>query len=285
MSSRSERRGTGSWRLVQAKLARIFRVASCELRLVAREPAMLVAYTVMPLALVAVVNNAFRNALLQLDSLRLDPVIRTKLVGGTGAEVSVGGISAVFSIILLANFGLFFYRDHSTGVWNRCRSTYSRPLEIMSGKMAATWVVHFSQLVGLLIFAQWRYDLPVTTHWPAVLALAVCTVTATVALGFAMAAFFRSSNSFEATAIAGGLVLGVLGASFSPHEFLPKWSRPLQPLSPVRWSSDGFRAVFLSSKNGFTALQACLALLAFALLLVAVGLLRFNPDEAKSKTR
>lgn len=245
---------------------------------------MLAAYTAMPLALVAIVNRAFLSALQNLDSLRADE-LQLKLALGTGAEVSVGGVSAVFSIVLLANFGLFFYRDHSTGVWDRTRATFATPFEIMSGKLAATWIVHFVQLIGLLLFAQWCYGLPVSDHWLGVLALSTATVSAIVALGFAMCSFFGSSNSFEATAIAGGLVLGVLGASFSPHEYLPQWSRPLQPLSPVRWTSDGFRSLFLSPRNGFTAPQSCAALIGFAVIFLLVGGWRFDPDESKAKTR
>lgn len=100
-----------------------------------------------------------------------------------------------------------------------------------------------------------------------------------------MSSACRTSNVFEAAAIAGGLVLGVLGASFSPREYLPPWSRDLQFVSPVRWTADGFRAIFVSAEGGLGVGDACLGLVGFTVLFGALGIWRFDPDEIKAKTR
>lgn len=116
------------------KVGRVRCIALGELRLVSREPSMVIAYSVMPVALIAVVNQAFGVAVTQYTDVDVPYSL--------GTSVSVGGIAGVFSIILLANFGLFFYRDHSTGVWDRTRATFASPAEIMGGKLTATWFIH-----------------------------------------------------------------------------------------------------------------------------------------------
>jgi len=240
-----------------------------------REPAWPLAFTFMPLGLIAVMNAAFSKWLRYNDGLP----------DATGAELSVGGQSAVFSIMLLANFGLFFYRDHSTGVWDRTRASFASPVEIVTGKLSATWLAHLVQYTALVVFAQLAFGLPVTSRAVAVGAVVLCTVTATIALGFALFAWYRSSNAFEATAMMGAMVLGALGGAFAPREKLPGWSKPLQPLSPVSWTVDGFRVLFVEGRGLGAVVRPCLALLAFAAVFAVVGVLRFDPDESKAKNR
>ena len=254
---------------------RIGHIAACELRLMAREPAWPIAFTLMPLGLITVLNGAFSTWLR----------VRGSLPEATGGELSVGGQSALFSIMLLSNFGLFLYRDYSTGVWDRTRASLASPAEILTGKLGATWGAHLVQYCVLVLVAQPAFGLPVTDELFAVAALVVCTVTATIALGFAMFSFYSSSNAFEATAMMGAMVLGALGGAFAPRETLPRWSEPLQPLSPVSWTVDGFRALFVEGKGGAAVLRPCLALVGFAVVLGVAGLVRFNPAESKAKNR
>jgi ABC-type multidrug transport system permease subunit len=250
-----------------------------EFRLIAREPAWPIAFTLMPLALMVVLNGAFSRWLIAVGGWDL------RQGRPSGAELSVGGQTALFSIMLLANFGLFLYRDYSTGVWDRMRATYAAPREILGGKLAATWCAHLLQYLVLVIAAQLAFGLDVSGHALAVLAIVVCTVTATIALGFAMFSFFASSNAFEATAMMGAMVLGALGGAFAPRQTLPTWSRPLQGLSPVTWTVEGFRRLFVEHRPGASVLVPCLVLLAFAAVLGTAGVVRFNPDDVKAKNR
>jgi len=256
-------------------LRRVAELARTEGRLMLREPAWPIAFTLMPLGLMVVLNGAFAKWLRLKDGVR----------GATGAELSVGGQSALFSIMLLANFGLFLYRDFSTGVWDRTRATFATPGEIMGGKLTATWLAHLAQYVALVLVSQLAFGLPATSRAIPVLAIVVCTVTATIALGFAMFAFYNSSNAFEATAMMGAMVLGAIGGAFAPRASLPSWSKPLQPLSPVTWTVEGFRSLFVDHAAGTSVLGPCLVLLVFAAVFAAAGWWRFDPDESKAKNR
>lgn len=256
-------------------LRRIMMIGRCELRLMTREPAWPIAFTLMPLGLITVLNGAFSKWLRS----------RGILPNATGAELSVGGQTALFSIMLLANFGLFLYRDYSTGVWDRTRGSLASPFEILAGKLGATWLAHLIQYMVLVLLAQAVFGLPVTGHFVAVTAIVVCTVTATIALGFAMFSWYRSSNAFEATAMMGAMVLGALGGAFAPRELLPKWSRVIQPLSPVTWTVTGFRKLFVEGAATSAVVRPCLVLCGFTVLFAVVGLVRFDPTETKAKNR
>lgn len=256
-------------------LRRVVLIARTEGLLMVREPAWPIAFTLMPLGLMVVLNGAFAKWLARFDGV----------VNPTGAELSVGGQSALFSIMLLANFGLFLYRDFSTGVWDRTRASFASPREIMGGKLAATWLAHLVQYVALIVVSQIAFGLPALPRAIPVLAIVVCTVTATIALGFAMFAFYNSSNAFEATAMMGAMVLGALGGAFAPRASLPEWSDPLQPLSPVTWTVTGFRSLFVDHAPATSVLRPCLVLLAFAAVFALAGWWRFDPDESKAKNR
>jgi len=256
-------------------LRRVAEIARTEGRLMLREPAWPIAFTLMPLGLMVVLNGAFEKWLR----------VKESVPHATGAELSVGGQSALFSIMLLANFGLFLYRDFSTGVWDRTRASFATPAEIMGGKLTATWLAHLAQYVALVLVAQVAFGLPATSRAVPVLAVVVCTVTATIALGFAMFAFYNSSNAFEATAMMGAMVLGALGGAFAPRASLPEWSDPLQPLSPVTWTVEGFRSLFIDDASATAVLRPCLVLLGFAAVFAVAGWWRFDPDESKAKNR
>lgn len=103
-------------------------IGRCEWQLILREPAWPIAFTLMPLGLITVLNGAFSKWLR----------FNVGLHNASGAELSVGGQTALFSIMLLANFGKFLYRDCSTGVWDRTRASFASPFEILIGKLGAT---------------------------------------------------------------------------------------------------------------------------------------------------
>lgn len=240
-----------------------------------REPAWLVAFTLMPLGLIVVLKGAFSTWL----------VAREGVVGASGAELAVGGQAALFNIMLLANFGLFLYRDYSTGVWDRLRSSFASPAEVLTGKLMATWVAHFVQFLALVVLAEPLFDLPVLSRIGPLLLTIVCSVTCTIAMGFMMFTFYRSSNAYEATAMMGAMVLGALGGAFAPREALPVWTEPMQLFSPVTWTVDCFESLFVWNEPASSVLRPCGVLLVFAAAFAAIGLVRFDPHEQKAKNR
>ena len=149
-------------------LRRILVIAQTELRLIVREPAWPAALTLMPLGLITVLNAAFSKWIR----------VNMEVPNATGSELSVAGQAALFNIMMLANFGLFLYRDHSTGVWDRVRAGLATPGEVISGKLLATWCAHLFQFLLLLALAQPLFQLRVSDHLVALLLLSVATPTA-----------------------------------------------------------------------------------------------------------
>ena len=256
-------------------LRRILVIAQTELRLIVREPAWPAAFTLMPLGLITVLNAAFSKWIR----------VNMEVPNATGSELSVAGQAALFNIMMLANFGLILYRDHSTGVWDRVRAGLATPGEVISGKLLATWCAHLFQFLLLLALAQPLFQLRVSDHLVALLLLSVATVTATVALGFLLFSFINSSNAFEATAMMGSMVLGALGGAFAPRDSLPAWSVLGQKLSPVTWTVEGFQRLFIGHEPETAVLQPSLILFGMATACVIGGMARFNANESKAKNR
>jgi ABC-type multidrug transport system permease subunit len=250
-------------------------IAGTEARLMLREPAWLIAFTLMPLGLIVVLKGAFGIWL----------VGRMGVTDATGAELAVGGQAALFNIMLLANFGLFLYRDYSTGVWDRLRSSFAGPAEVLGGKLSATWAAHFAQFLALVLISQPLFGLPALSRIGPLLVTIVCSVTCTIAMGFMMFAFYRSSNAFEATAMMAAMVLGALGGAFAPRGALPSWTEPFQLLSPVTWTEDCFESLFVFHEPASSVLGPCGVLLLMAAVFAVIGLVRFDPHEQKAKNR
>lgn len=131
-SSRSPVATSGRWNRVRRSAA----IARQEFRLLRNDPGQAIALAVIPVLLMAIIKGPV-GIWLTIETGR----------PSTGAELAVPGQAALASYLAMVNFGIFFYRDFGTGVWDRLRVGSARPVEIVAGKLAANWVVFFLQFM------------------------------------------------------------------------------------------------------------------------------------------
>lgn len=257
--------GGSSW-------ARIRAVAVHDLRVLRRDPAFLIIFTVMPLAFMAFTERAFGAALaLELG----DPDL-------SGASFVVPGATVLFSGFLVGNLGFGIFREHGWGTWERLRSSPLSTGELMVAKAIAPVLTLAIQLTALLGGGSLLFGLEMRGTLAAFVAVAAALAVMEVALGFMLLAICRSVIQLNALSNAGAMLLGGLGGAVTPVELLPGWAQAVAPATPAYWAVEGFRSVTIDGAGLGGVLVPLGVLLGFSALFTLVAATRFQVEAAKT---
>ena len=252
-------------------LNRIRAVAAHDLRILRRDPAFVVIFTVMPLLFMAF-NRQVMGAALSVTG------------GGetyNGAEFIVPGATVLFSGFMVGNIGFGIFREHGWGTWERLRSSPLSTTELMVGKAVVPMLVSGFQLSALLGGGALLLGLDLRGSVFAYVAVAAALAVVQVALGFMLLSLCRSVIQRNALSNAGAMLLGGLGGAVAPVELLPDWAEAIAPVTPTYWAMRGFRAVTMDG-GGMAEVVLPIAVLAgFAALFVAVAVNRFQVEATK----
>ncbi|CAN5803190.1 hypothetical protein BH23ACT2_BH23ACT2_10750 [soil metagenome] len=257
--------GGSSWSRIRA-------VATHDLRILRRDPAFVVIFTVMPLAFMAFTERALGSALaLELGDPNLP-----------GASYVVPGATVLFSGFLVGNLGFGIFREHGWGTWERLRSSPLSTGELMAAKAIAPVLTLAFQLTVLLGGGSLLFGLEMRGSLLAFVLVAAALAVMEVALGFMLLSICRSVIQLNALSNAGAMLLGGLGGAVTPVELLPGWAQAIAPATPAYWAVEGFRAVTIDGAGLGGVLPAVAVLAGFTVLFVAVAVLRFEVEDTKA---
>ena len=206
--------------------ARTGAVARHQIVLLRRAPGPLVTYTVLPILLIV---------LLEPVHARLDP-------GTPAIAAAAPGMIIMFALFLTGTIGdsLLLERDWRT--WDRLRSTPTRAVELVAGKVLPLLGVLVAQQVVVFGFAAVGYGLDLAAGgWRLAvvgLAWAVCVTGCGTALGTVV----RRHSQLTTVKDIGTLALAGLGGALLPLTLLPSWATAVAPVSPGYWAMRGYTA-------------------------------------------
>lgn len=244
-------------------------LARLQLLLIRREWALPLLYVAIPIVVCTFVRQTYGT------------VLRLGWPGADGAEVAVPGQAVVAGFLVLALLGWSMFLDHRWGTWSRLRAAPLRPGEVVAARLGVGTVhlaVQFAVVLGL---GAALFNLRPIHSWASVGIVTAATVAMIVGYGAMAMAFSRSNPTFDAFATVGSLVLCGLGGAITPEELMPEWARAVAPYTPVTWAMRGFRACFLGGVDNSID-RAVLTLMGFAMLFLAVAVVRFRADEPRT---
>ncbi len=255
-----------------SRWSRIEAVARHDLRILRRDPAFLVIFTVMPLAFMAFTERAFGSALaLELNDSGL-----------TGASVVVPGATVLFSGFLVGNLGFGIFREHGWGTWERLRASPLSTGELILAKSIAPVLSLALQLAVLLGGGSLLFGLDLRGTFTAFVAVAASLAVMEVALGFLLLSVCRSVIQLNALSNAGAMLLGGLGGAVAPVELLPGWAQAIAPATPTYWAVVGFQDVTIDGAGLGGVAVPVGVLLGFAVAFLVLSALRFRVEETKT---
>jgi ABC-2 type transport system permease protein len=172
----------------------------------------------------------------------------------TGAELSAaayylpGMLAAGLLLSGLQNLAIDIATERSDGTLKRLGGT---PLPVISyfiGKIGQVLITGAAQAALLLLVARVAFGVTLPTDgekwltfaWVFLLGVTTCAV-----LGIALSRVPRSGKSATAVIIPITLVLQFISGVYLPFSQLPDWLQNFASLFPLKWLSQGMRAVFL----------------------------------------
>lgn len=251
--------------------SRLGAVALHDLRILRRDPAFLVIFTVAPLAFMAFNQDAFAAVLTAQYGDK----------GFNGSEQVVPGGTVVFSGFLVGNLGFAIFREHGWATWDRLRASSLNTTELLVGKAITPILTLGVQLLVLLGGGALLFDLRLRGSLAAFLLVTAALALMEVTLGFALLSVCRSVLQLNALTNAGAMLLGGLGGAVAPVELLPGWAQAIAPATPAYWAMRGYRSVTFES-GGLADVSGSVAmLLAFSAAFAAIAAWRFRIEDAK----
>lgn len=245
-------------------------VCGNDLRILRRDPLPLVVLVSMPLLLMGFLQPSLRAALVE-HGYR----------GANGSEQAVPGMAVMFSMFLVSNVGVAFFREHAWNTWERLRASSLGTGEIMVGKAIAPFLVAAFQFAVLFGAGGTLYGLHVKGSLPALVLVEVAFALCMVSLGLVVVAHCRTLLQVNALSNLGALVFAGLAGALTPSFLLPAWVRAVAPTTPGYWAMRGFRAVIVDGGGLGVALLPAAVLVLFAGALGALAATRFRIDAAK----
>ncbi|WP_426574801.1 ABC transporter permease [Aquihabitans sp. McL0605] len=250
---------------------RIRAIARNDLRLLRRDPAFLIIFTITPIAFMAFNESAIGAAL----------GVRFPHAQVNGAAYVVPAATVIFSGFLVGNVGFGVFREHGWGTWERLRASPLTPNELMLGKSVVPILTISFQIAVLLTAGFVLFDLDVRGSMVAFVAVALALAVMNVALGFMLLSVCKSVIQLNALATAGAMLIGGLGGALTPVEFLPGWAQAIAPFTPAYWAMQGFREVTLKPGGMADVAVPLLVLAGFTAVFTVVAMVRFRVEDTK----
>lgn len=247
-------------------LKTISAVVRHELRVVRRDIQPYVVMIIMPLLLMAFIKPAFA---------RFDDA-------GNGSAQAVPGMVVMFSMFLVANVGIAFFREHGWGTWDRLRAMWVPSSAIMLGKAVAPLLVLTIQMAVLFIVGGFVFDLDVEGSIVGLGLITLAFAMTLVALGIALVSVCQSVMQLNSFANLLTLLLAGLGGALTPLSSLPDWARAVSPATPSYWAMRGYRMVIVDGASAVEVLPTSAMLIAFTCGFIAVVSWRFRFEETKT---
>ena len=252
-------------------LARVLAVVRHDLRVLRRNPSYVIAFTVMPVVVMAFLKDTYRATLLVNGAEDVN-----------GAEQAIPGMAVMFSLLLMGLVGFAVFREHGWNTWARIRASEASPGEIILGKLLTPAMVFALQLTVLFLAGALVFDLEVRGSWLAIALVGVGLVLCLVTIGFAFAGVCNSAMQMSALANLTALVMAGLGGALTPVASLPGWARSVAPGVPSYWAMKGFRTAILDGGGVGDVVESALVLLLFAAGFATVAWLTFRFDAEKN---
>jgi ABC-2 type transport system permease protein len=165
-------------------------------------------------------------------------------------------------------------QERRSGTLGRLLTTPTPSASILGGKLLSTFLLGLLQFVILIGASALLFNL----DWGPPLAVALfslAVVGAMTSLGIAIAGVVRSEEQVNTWGVAILLVFSAISGNFIPRFGFPTWLRTLGLITPNAWALEGFTKLGTGAGLADIRLEL-LALVAMALLLFVLGVLRFR---------
>jgi ABC-2 type transport system permease protein len=212
---------------------------------------------------------------MSLDAVRIDDreIDSGKTIGMI--DFYAAGQTAMF-LLFTAMFGAFtFVKERREQTLARALATPTTSAEVVGGKALGTLSVAAGQFLVLYLGTQLLFRVDWGAHPAGTIALGLSEAVAATGLGMALAALGKTERAIGGIGPAVIMLFGAVGGSMLPAEFMPAWMKPLQAISPVYWTLEGYLGLMQGDPLGSVVPYVAI-LLVMGVALTAFGVWRLR---------
>jgi ABC-2 type transport system permease protein len=211
---------------------------------------------------------------------RMSAIARIALLYNPGLKSSWFILSGTLGILLVLNGSLVaassMVKEKELGTVEQLLMTPAAAWEIITAKMGPLFLL-LSADVWLALAVGWLvFDVPVRGSIVLLYVAGALCVMAGIGLGTVLATFSRSQQQAQLLSFFVNPPVAMLSGATTPIEAMPGWMQPLTLINPVRHFATIARGIMLKGAGVETLYPNLLALVAFAVVLVAVSAWRFR---------
>ena len=187
-----------------------------------------------------------------------------------------GGMGIQFILFMGLDVGVRLLLLRQSGLWQRLRAApLSRSMLLGSRAVSAALISGFILFV-LFTFARLAFGVRIQGSVLGFLGVCAAFSLMTAAFGLLIAALGKTVEATRGYAVMATLIMVMLGGSWVPTMFFPRWMQKLTVVIPTRWAMDGLDGMTWRGLGLSEALLPIAALLLFTLLFGALAVMSFR---------
>jgi ABC-type multidrug transport system permease subunit len=197
-----------------------------------------------------------------------------------GFKLSTPSMAAMFVMISILGMTQSLAEERLMGVLRRVGTMPVSKVQLLGGKLLATYLMGLLQFGILLAFGE-ALGVDFGSAPLATILAAMAYVLAVTAMALALAALVRTPNQASAMATFAWVVLVPLGGGWWPLTFVPAWMQTLGHLSPVAWCLDALNALVFYQGTLADVLRPVGVLLLFAATFFVFGVRKLDYQQSR----
>ena len=187
-----------------------------------------------------------------------------------------GGMGIQFILFMGLDVGVRLLLLRQSGLWQRLRAApLSRSMLLGSRAVSAALISGFILFV-LFTFARLAFGVRIQGSVLGFLGVCAAFSLMTAAFGLLIAALGKTVEATRGYAVMATLIMVMLGGSWVPTMFFPRWMQKLTVVIPTRWAMDGLDGMTWRGLGLSEALLPIAALLLFTLLFGVLAVMSFR---------
>jgi ABC-2 type transport system permease protein len=187
-----------------------------------------------------------------------------------------GMIAVLMQMMTVLLTAIAIVRERERGTLEQLYMTPVKPLGLMVGKLVPYAVVAYAEILILLFFLRWAFDVPIRGSLP--LLLVLVTPFILTMLGFGLLISTRARTYQEATQAAFGTMMPsiFLSGYIFPIDSMPMFFQYISQIIPTTYLIQIFRGIILRGADLQDLWQQGLILTVMAVLMITFSALRFR---------
>jgi len=194
----------------------------------------------------------------------------------TQYNIVPGLMGVVLTMTMVMITALAVTRERERGTMESLLATPALPLEVMTGKIVPYILVGYVQVTVILLAARILFRVPMVGSLPLLYLCALSFIAATLAVGITISTLVRSQLQAMQMSFFFFLPSLLLSGFMFPFRGMPEWAQVIGQALPLTHFLRVLRGILLKG-NGFPDVWPDIwPILAFGLLVMAFGALRYR---------